>query len=491
MATSARARSAAAETRIGAPSRVAPATAGGREQLVADDVEHDAGHGRAVDLGGDRHAEAGQAVEVVGRAVERVDDPADPAGAGTIRALLAEHAVVGSGAEEALDDQRLGGPVHLGDHVGAGGLRADRRARARPSPSRRSAPASPGHRLGQRQQLVGIGDGRVAGSTHPTATVGSCPTPSAASTCAATPSRAPRREMREAMATAEVGDDGFGDDPTVARLEAAFAELVGKPAAVFVPSGTMANQIALRVLGRPGTVVLCGRRQHVVVREAAPPGANAPAQLVTLDDADGTIDPAEVARWQADAAPGLGRRRPPCSWRTPTARPAGGCGRWSGSRAVADLGLPDPPRRRPPLERGRGLGHHARRAGGRGHDRHRLRVQGPGRARGVGAGRPGRPDRRGPGRAQAPRRRRCARSGSSPPPASWPSTASTGSPTTTRGRSAWPRRRPPAGPARSTRRSWRPTSSGSSCPTPAPVLRHLAAAGVLAVPGSADLDAAS
>ena len=114
----------------------------------------------------------------------------------------------------------------------------------------------------------------------------------------------PTPEMRRAMAEAEVGDDGFGDDPTVARLEATFAERVGKEAALFVPSGTMANQIALRVLGRPATVVLVGRRQHVVVREAAGAGRNAAAQLVALDDADGTIDPEEVARWVADARVG-------------------------------------------------------------------------------------------------------------------------------------------------------------------------------------------
>jgi threonine aldolase len=114
----------------------------------------------------------------------------------------------------------------------------------------------------------------------------------------------PTPEMRRAMADAEVGDDGFGDDPTVRRLEAAFAERVGKEASLFVPSGTMANQIALRLLGRPGTVVLVGRRQHVVVREAAAAGRNAAAQLVALDDADGTIDPAEVARWVADARVG-------------------------------------------------------------------------------------------------------------------------------------------------------------------------------------------
>jgi len=114
----------------------------------------------------------------------------------------------------------------------------------------------------------------------------------------------PTPEMRRAMAEAEVGDDGFGDDPTVARLEAAFAERVGKEGALFVPSGTMANQIALRVLAPAGSAVLAGRRQHLVVREAAAAGTNAPVQLITLDDADGTLDPAEVRRWAADARVG-------------------------------------------------------------------------------------------------------------------------------------------------------------------------------------------
>ncbi len=114
----------------------------------------------------------------------------------------------------------------------------------------------------------------------------------------------PTDEMRRAMAAAEVGDDGFGDDPTVARLEEAFAATVGKEAALFVPSGTMANQIALRVLGRPGTAALAGRRSHVVVREHGAAGPGQAVQLVGLDDDDGTIDPAEVARWVADAAVG-------------------------------------------------------------------------------------------------------------------------------------------------------------------------------------------
>ena len=114
----------------------------------------------------------------------------------------------------------------------------------------------------------------------------------------------PTPEMRRAMAEADVGDDGFGDDPTVARLEAVFAERVGKDAALFVPSGTMANQIAVRVLGTPGSSVLAGRRQHVVVREVAALGMNAPVQVVTLDDADGTLDPTEVQRWVDDARVG-------------------------------------------------------------------------------------------------------------------------------------------------------------------------------------------
>ena len=66
----------------------------------------------------------------------------------------------------------------------------------------------------------------------------------------------------------------------------------------------MANQIALRVLAPAGSAVLCGRRQHVVVREVGAAGANGGAQLVTLDDADGTLDPDEVAQWVADAGQG-------------------------------------------------------------------------------------------------------------------------------------------------------------------------------------------
>ena len=62
----------------------------------------------------------------------------------------------------------------------------------------------------------------------------------------------PTPAMREAIARAEVGDDVFGDDPTVIRLEAETAALLGKEAAVFVPSGTMANEVAVRAHTEPG-----------------------------------------------------------------------------------------------------------------------------------------------------------------------------------------------------------------------------------------------
>jgi len=111
----------------------------------------------------------------------------------------------------------------------------------------------------------------------------------------------PTRAMRAAMADAEVGDDGYGEDPTVNRLEETFAARMAKEAAVFVPSGTMGNQIALRCLGRPGTSVVVGARQHVVAYENGAAGMNSGTQFHLVDDGDGTIDPAAL-RWAIEAA---------------------------------------------------------------------------------------------------------------------------------------------------------------------------------------------
>ncbi|MEJ7582752.1 MAG: threonine aldolase family protein, partial [Acidimicrobiales bacterium] len=112
----------------------------------------------------------------------------------------------------------------------------------------------------------------------------------------------PTPAMRRAMAEAEVGDDGYGEDPTVRRLEEAFADRVGKEAALYVPSGTMANQIALRLLGTRATAVVTGRRQHVVLYEHGAAAVNAATQWHLVEDADGTLAPAAVADAVAGAA---------------------------------------------------------------------------------------------------------------------------------------------------------------------------------------------
>ena len=73
--------------------------------------------------------------------------------------------------------------------------------------------------------------------------------------------------MRKAMAEAEVGDDVMAEDPTINALERKTAELLGKEAALFVPSGTMSNQIAVAVHTRPGDELLCDPTAHVFVWE--------------------------------------------------------------------------------------------------------------------------------------------------------------------------------------------------------------------------------
>jgi threonine aldolase len=104
----------------------------------------------------------------------------------------------------------------------------------------------------------------------------------------------PTPAMRRAMADAPVGDDVYGEDPTVNRLEELAAAMVGKEAAIYVPSGTMGNQLALRLLARPGTEVLCCARAHIRQYEAAAAARNAGVQLRAVPDWDGTFGPAAV-----------------------------------------------------------------------------------------------------------------------------------------------------------------------------------------------------
>jgi threonine aldolase len=104
----------------------------------------------------------------------------------------------------------------------------------------------------------------------------------------------PTPAMREAMANAVVGDDGYGEDPTINELERRFADLVGKEASVFVVSGVMANQIAVRILTEPGDLVIAGKNQHLVSFEMGAAARNSGVQFVTVDDTKGVLDVADV-----------------------------------------------------------------------------------------------------------------------------------------------------------------------------------------------------
>jgi threonine aldolase len=89
----------------------------------------------------------------------------------------------------------------------------------------------------------------------------------------------PTAEMRAAMASADVGDDVYGEDPTVNRLEERTAALLGKEAAIFVPTGTMGNQIALQVHTRRGDEVICGEDAHLMADESGAGAAWAGVQF--------------------------------------------------------------------------------------------------------------------------------------------------------------------------------------------------------------------
>lgn len=104
----------------------------------------------------------------------------------------------------------------------------------------------------------------------------------------------PTDEMRRAMAEAPVGDDVYEDDPTVNQLEALAAEIAGKEAALFVPSGTFGNQLALFTHAKRGQEVIVGSNNHIVVHEVGASAVIAGVQLRTLQTTNGTMCPKEV-----------------------------------------------------------------------------------------------------------------------------------------------------------------------------------------------------
>src|SRR5919107_2183172 len=116
----------------------------------------------------------------------------------------------------------------------------------------------------------------------------------------------PTPSMRRAMAEAEVGDDVYGEDPTVNRLQERAAEIFDKEAAIFVPTGSMGNQIAVKLHTRPGTEVVIEERGHIYNYEMAAISAvsGALARPVRSGDGSGVLTWAEVrAAIHANDAP--------------------------------------------------------------------------------------------------------------------------------------------------------------------------------------------
>jgi len=105
----------------------------------------------------------------------------------------------------------------------------------------------------------------------------------------------PTAAMREAMARAEVGDDVYGEDPTVRRLEERAAELTGHAAALFVPTGSMGNQVAINLQTRPGSDVIVEQGSHVYCYELGAMAAWSGALPRVLRGRDGLLEPEQVA----------------------------------------------------------------------------------------------------------------------------------------------------------------------------------------------------
>ncbi|HVF54131.1 MAG TPA: beta-eliminating lyase-related protein, partial [Actinomycetota bacterium] len=104
----------------------------------------------------------------------------------------------------------------------------------------------------------------------------------------------PTPEMRRAMAEAEVGDDVLGDDPTVIALQEHAAELLGKEAGLFVPTGSMGNQVSLAVLARPGDEVICETGAHFLHFEGGSVAAHLGLMMRPVPGVRGTLQPEDV-----------------------------------------------------------------------------------------------------------------------------------------------------------------------------------------------------
>ena len=106
----------------------------------------------------------------------------------------------------------------------------------------------------------------------------------------------PTAEMRRAMAEAEVGDDVYGEDPSVNRLEQRTAEIFEREAALFIPTGTMGNQIAIKVHTQPGQEIICEERAHIINLESATVSAFSGCMPRAIYSEDGVLTWAQIKR---------------------------------------------------------------------------------------------------------------------------------------------------------------------------------------------------
>ena len=107
----------------------------------------------------------------------------------------------------------------------------------------------------------------------------------------------PSKEMLDAMISAPVGDDVFGEDPTVNKLQDYAAEMFGKQAAIFCASGTQTNQIAINLHVKPGGEVICHYESHVFKYEGGGIAKNSGASTRTVGGSRGRMNVAELEPW--------------------------------------------------------------------------------------------------------------------------------------------------------------------------------------------------
>src|SRR5688572_24977155 len=106
---------------------------------------------------------------------------------------------------------------------------------------------------------------------------------------------APTPAMRRAMADAEVGDDVWGEDPTANALQEQCAAVFGKEAGLFVPSGSMGNEVSIKALTEPGDAIIVEANAHVVEHELGAPGAISGVLVREVGSVRGAMDPEEIS----------------------------------------------------------------------------------------------------------------------------------------------------------------------------------------------------